>query len=591
MKNVKDAEQFLNAMFAGKPSDKYVVLWRLPSKRTTFHKSLLPAAKNVEEESNVYFGCGLANDKVKDGRGKLNNVGGITAVWLDVDYQGDAHKKENIPPDESSAMEIINGLELEPTIVVHSGHGLQAYWILSDPWIFQSDADRKKATAFTKNWNDAAKFRCSVRGWDLDAVFDLTRVMRLPGSVNAKIKDHEVPVRILKIGGPTYTVDQIRDAAGKILKDAPTDDPKTKKSSPPIDKVDKAGKHFSAGANPPTEKFMILCDNNKKFKDAWFRKRRDLQDQSPSAYDMSLAVIACQANWSDQEIIDLLIASRRTHGNDLKLDRVDYYLDYTIPKARAAVKDDIERASTIEDLETSSELAMNGGTEEEKEEHREDTLSGIRKILKLPIKKWIQRGREPRTAQFCMILDDGRELLIGKAESMLQQSKFQAAIYVGCQKVLPTLKTKDWKSVCQSLAAIVQIEEIEELDRDQQVREWIRMYCSSYSVEGESFDEELKEAFEHGQPFIEGDQLHVSARGLLKYTKVTLLENIVPADLYSQLSMIGFRRKTVSKVVSTGKPTSRSYYVGLTKSIFGKTKDPEVEETETLEDEEREFPI
>ena len=87
-------------------------------------------------------------------------------------------------------------------------------------------------------------------------------------------------------------------------------------------------------AEPPSELLDALLDLHPKFKDPWDRNRPDIPDQSPSAYDMSLATLTAIAGWSDQEIVDLLIAWRRKHGIEAKL-RKDYY-DTTLRKAQAA---------------------------------------------------------------------------------------------------------------------------------------------------------------------------------------------------------------------------------------------------------------
>ncbi len=81
-----------------------------------------------------------------------------------------------------------------------------------------------------------------------------------------------------------------------------------------------------------TRLLKALCANHPKFALTYDRKRTDLADQSPSAYDLSLASFAVQAGWTDQDIVNLLIQSRRTHGDDLKLRR-DYY-ERTLAKAR-----------------------------------------------------------------------------------------------------------------------------------------------------------------------------------------------------------------------------------------------------------------
>ena len=64
-----------------------------------------------------------------------------------------------------------------------------------------------------------------------------------------------------------------------------------------------------------------------------------------------LASIAVVAGWSDQEIANLLIFSRRSNGDDLKL-REDYYIR-TISKARGPV----EQAEAQERLEEGGSLA------------------------------------------------------------------------------------------------------------------------------------------------------------------------------------------------------------------------------------------
>src|SRR3990170_2907142 len=67
---------------------------------------------------------------------------------------------------------------------------------------------------------------------------------------------------------------------------------------------------------------------------------------------MSLANMAAKAQWSDQDICDLLIAWRRKHGHPLKLDRMDYY-QRTIATARMGVTED----ARTDDFELTREAA------------------------------------------------------------------------------------------------------------------------------------------------------------------------------------------------------------------------------------------
>lgn len=53
-----------------------------------------------------------------------------------------------------------------------------------------------------------------------------------------------------------------------------------------------------------------------------------------SGYCLSLASVVVATGWSDQEAVDLLILWRRKHGEDLKLDRLDWH-QRTIWRAHA----------------------------------------------------------------------------------------------------------------------------------------------------------------------------------------------------------------------------------------------------------------
>jgi hypothetical protein len=88
---------------------------------------------------------------------------------------------------------------------------------------------------------------------------------------------------------------------------------------------------LNLGANPPVEKSKLLSELEPRFALSWQHRRPDLKDQSASGYDMSLAVFAAGAGWTDAEIIPLLLAHRRKYSADLK--RPDYYIR-TVQKSR-----------------------------------------------------------------------------------------------------------------------------------------------------------------------------------------------------------------------------------------------------------------
>jgi hypothetical protein len=51
-----------------------------------------------------------------------------------------------------------------PSIVVHSGHGLQCWWLLMEPEIFESDERRNKVKAIVERWARLLKLNaCGAR--------------------------------------------------------------------------------------------------------------------------------------------------------------------------------------------------------------------------------------------------------------------------------------------------------------------------------------------------------------------------------------------------------------------------------------------
>ena len=57
----------------------------------------------------------------------------IPGFWLDIDIKGPNHYSENLPPDVDSAMEMLDRIGLEPTLVVKTGGGLHVYWLFNNP--------------------------------------------------------------------------------------------------------------------------------------------------------------------------------------------------------------------------------------------------------------------------------------------------------------------------------------------------------------------------------------------------------------------------------------------------------------------------
>jgi putative DNA primase/helicase len=104
-------------------------------------------------------------------RGCAESAVAIPGLWLDIDCTDGEHKKKNLP-SKAEAIEFLRGLPIQPTMVVDSGGGYHAYFLFKEPWILDSDSERKDANRILKGFEELAQRRAAERGWHLDSVAD-----------------------------------------------------------------------------------------------------------------------------------------------------------------------------------------------------------------------------------------------------------------------------------------------------------------------------------------------------------------------------------------------------------------------------------
>lgn len=378
---------FLELLFKLKPNNQQILIW-LKNGETKISKYFSNAdeaqgfALSKKDAFDVYFGvCTVSNefaDKSENVKHRASNetVIGCPALYVDLDY-GDNHQKKNIPPTEQDAISLLSRMPIEPSIIVSSGNGLHAYWLLNKFFEIDSEEQRNVISNLNYTWQARLKELANKFDWSIDATHDLARVLRVVGTFNQKNIDDIKEVKLLQSTDKTYSIEQIKDALdGKILVK-----PNLNLTS------DNSQINFVLSNNPTVNmaKFDMLCEEEARFKQSFERTRKDMSDASPSAYDLSLATFAYNAGWKDQEIVDLLIYSRKRNGDDLKL-RVDYY-QRTLAKARQEI------ASKFDEINTSDDKPMLNALDE-----------NYSRITPLAWKALIKSNESPRLFRFGNLL-------------------------------------------------------------------------------------------------------------------------------------------------------------------------------------------
>jgi putative DNA primase/helicase len=210
-------EHFLRLLYSGAPRGYLVISHRLGDGLLSdfFDVSVMSMDKiaqrtcHLAATTDTYFGVGLRAEELEDGkRGDANSVIVLPGFWADIDIQHPlAHVHQNRPPNDEAALEILSASGLEPGIIVRSGHGLHTYILFHNPLLIDSsNRDQVKRVAATLHaaYATAAK----RRGWTIDNVSDLPRILRPAGTLNWK--DPQNPKLVtFEYTGERYSVEDI----------------------------------------------------------------------------------------------------------------------------------------------------------------------------------------------------------------------------------------------------------------------------------------------------------------------------------------------------------------------------------------------
>ncbi len=355
---------FTEILYGDKPAHSWILTWEAKTKKSAWFDTVKKLDAHLAKHTkDIYVGIGLSPDPSKitypnpeDNKKPIiyrrcpaNQILGTAALYVEIDIKSDTHKETNLPPDLNSALSLVKDWGYDPSMVVHSGNGIHCYWVFKEPWIFDSPDERQEAANLSKRLSETIKSKATDNKWKMDSVFDLSRILRPPDTQNCKSEPPKA-VRLLEMTDHRYNPSDFDDllipmtsvspvVLGSTVSDGKDD---------PISKILNNVKFDWDNAIPPQDKFETLSNVfAPKFKQTYLNKRKgDLSDTSASGYDMSLCIFAAQAKWEDQEMVDLMIAHRRSNGHIKTTDKKNLKkFATTIVNAREKVAANEEKQS------------------------------------------------------------------------------------------------------------------------------------------------------------------------------------------------------------------------------------------------------
>ena len=191
MNNQVSTKEFLVLLF-GKCTDGCITITTLPDARTEHIpvQQLDKAAEHIAvhgRTSNTYYGTALRCEGLSANvRGSAGQVHTVVCMYADIDIVGPAHKETHLPQTTEEAITFVNTLKVKPSIIVQSGNGIHAIWLLDVPFIIHNEDEREHIRNVSAGFGIYVVEEGRKNGWKLDNVQDVARMLRTPGTLNFK---------------------------------------------------------------------------------------------------------------------------------------------------------------------------------------------------------------------------------------------------------------------------------------------------------------------------------------------------------------------------------------------------------------------
>lgn len=160
------------------------------------------------------------------GRGTAGEVSRLAALHADFDVKIGGMVSMEAAGDLVNELSTMLGTR--PVAMVLSGHGVQPYWAIED------GPSGGEARALLRRWGRLVAHVAGIQGSHVDPVFDLSRVLRVPDTMN--YKSTPVPVLGIRDRGRALTVEEADDALrayGCVELPGDTDEPGNIAVNPP----------------------------------------------------------------------------------------------------------------------------------------------------------------------------------------------------------------------------------------------------------------------------------------------------------------------------------------------------------------------
>ena len=188
--------------------------------------SIRDVIKNAHAQGapGIYLRCTTVRGVAQGSRGKDSDSLYLPGLWADIDIAGPGHKHDParhggrpLPAGRDQARLIVERSGLpEPSVWVDSGGGLYPWWLI-DGGVLIDDNSRESVSYLLERWQQILHDSAERLGVHYGTeVSDLSRVLRLPGTVNRKVPELERRCTVAISSGAMHSLDELTQASASV---------------------------------------------------------------------------------------------------------------------------------------------------------------------------------------------------------------------------------------------------------------------------------------------------------------------------------------------------------------------------------------
>jgi hypothetical protein len=203
--NAATIQRFFELLYPGVGDGFLILSWPSPTRK---HKDGQPALDNswhnlattaiariaaraatLAGEHSIYFGVAVQHPSRQPNpfeRSRNSSAYVMPGLYFDCDLASGSHATSALPATDAEALAFLHALPAKPSLIIHTGGGLHAYWLFDTPIFLTTEADRTAMTQLLKEFVHTLCHAGKDHGWELDALRGLARVLRPPGTINRK---------------------------------------------------------------------------------------------------------------------------------------------------------------------------------------------------------------------------------------------------------------------------------------------------------------------------------------------------------------------------------------------------------------------